>query len=145
MSYSLFHTILFKSSDLNSNLIWVLDQFNIDANDFIQWVLCLLLIQEPSSLMIQSVLKKYEPIHKAHINTFPSTGSLIGKMERLFILLMLSLHQYVTLGFVLTAKSITRYKKISDDPQFSEYYLIGTLLSSLLVIILFLCIFHNES
>lgn len=87
--------------------------------------------------------KKYEPIHKADINTFPSTGSFIGKMKRLFIVLMLSLHQYAALSFILTAKLITRYKKISEDPQFSEYYLIGTLLSSLLVIILFLCIFSQ--
>lgn len=62
-------------------------------------------------------------------------------MERLFILFMLSLHQYAVLGLILTAKSITRYKKISEDPQFSEYSLIGALLSSLFVIILFLCIF----
>ena len=143
MSYSLFHTVRLKSSELNSNLVWILEQFNIDTNSFIQWVLCLLLIQEPCSPMIQIVLKKCEPIHKADINTFPSTGSFIGKMERLFILFMLSLHQYATLGFILTAKSITRYKKISEDPQFSEYYLIGTLLSSLFVIILFLCIFSQ--
>lgn len=143
MSYSLFHAVRLKSSELNSNLVWILEQFNIDANSFIQWVLCLLLIQEPCSSMIQIVLKKYEPIHKADINTFPSTGSFIGKMECLFILLMLSLHQYAVLGLILTAKSITRYKKISEDPQFSEYYLIGTLLSSLFVIILFLCIFSQ--
>lgn len=66
------------------------------------------------------------------------TGSFIGKKERLFVLLMFSLHQYTALGFILTAKSITRYKKIS------EYYLIGTLLSSLFVIILFLCIFSSQ-
>lgn len=141
MGYALLRTILFKSSDLNSNLVWILDQFNIDAYAFVQWILCVLLILELCSHMIQVILKKYEPIHKADINTFPSTGSLIGKMERLFILFMLSLHQYATLGFILTAKSITRYKKISEDPQFSEYYLIGTLLRSLFVIILFLCIF----
>lgn len=52
MSYSLLHTVRLKSSELNSNLVWILEQFNIDANSFIQWVLCLLLIQEPYSSMI---------------------------------------------------------------------------------------------
>lgn len=52
MSYSLFHTVRLKSIKLNSNLVWILEQFNIDANSFIQWVLSLLLIQEPYSSMI---------------------------------------------------------------------------------------------
>ena len=81
MSYSLFHTVRLKSSELNSNLVWILDQFNIDAYAFVQWILCVLLILELCSHMIQAILKKYEPIHKADINTFPSTGSLIGKMD----------------------------------------------------------------
>lgn len=55
MGYSLFRTIFFKSSDLNSNLVWILEQFNIDANSFIQWILCVLLIQEHCSLMIQTI------------------------------------------------------------------------------------------
>lgn len=58
MGYALLHTILFKSSDFNSNFVWILDQFNIDAYVFIQWVLCVLLILEPCSHMIQAILKK---------------------------------------------------------------------------------------
>lgn len=46
-------------------------------------------------------------------------------MERLFILFMLSLHQYATLGLILTAKSITRYKKISEIHNSQNIILLG--------------------
>lgn len=64
MGYSLFRTVFFKSSDLNSNLVWILELFNIDANSFVQWILCILLIQEPCSLMIQTILKSMNPFIK---------------------------------------------------------------------------------
>jgi hypothetical protein len=38
------------------------------------------------------------------------------------------------IGFVLTAKSIARFKEF-DDREFAEYYLIGTLASMLLAVI----------
>ena len=45
------------------------------------------------------------------------------------MLIFLSLGQYSALGLVLTAKSIARYDKITKDPDFAEYYLLGTLMS----------------
>lgn len=65
---------------------------------------------------------------------------MIGVLERCIILLMLSVGQYAAIGFVLTAKSIARYNKIGEDARFSEYYLLGTLLSTLLVIGMYLII-----
>lgn len=41
--------------------------------------------------------------------------------------------QYAAIGFVLAAKSVARYDRISKDQVFAEYYLLGTLLSTLLV------------
>ena len=61
-------------------------------------------------------------------------------LERIFILLMLTINEYSSIGLVITAKSVVRYKKISEDPIFSEYYLLGTLLSTIIVIIAFLMI-----
>lgn len=37
-------------------------------------------------------------------------------------------------GLVLTAKSIARYDKIAKEQDFAEYYLLGTLLSTLYAI-----------
>ena len=39
--------------------------------------------------------------------------------------------QYSAVGLVLTAKSIARYDRISKDQSFAEYYLLGTLLSTI--------------
>lgn len=51
------------------------------------------------------------------------------------MLIFLSKDQYAAIGFVLTAKSIARYDKITKDEKFAEYYLLGTLVSTLCVII----------
>lgn len=51
------------------------------------------------------------------------------------------LGQYSAIGFVLTAKSIARYNKIVEEAEFAECYLLGTLLSTMLVIATYLLIF----
>ena len=58
-----------------------------------------------------------------------NAGAIIGDMERLLSALFLMLGQYAAIGLVFTAKSIARYKKISEDKEFAEYYLMGTLFS----------------
>lgn len=62
------------------------------------------------------------------------TGRLIGIVERLLIMLLAVAGQYGAIGFVLAAKSIARFKKL-DDQQFAEYYLLGTLLSALIALL----------
>ncbi len=70
-----------------------------------------------------------------------SAGAFIGTLERLLIVVFLSVGQYAAIGLVLTAKSIARYQKIVEDKEFAEYYLLGTLLSVFLVIVVFLMLF----
>lgn len=55
-------------------------------------------------------------------------------LERVIVLLLLSAGQYAAIGFVLTAKSVARYNRISEDARFAEYYLLGTLLSTAMVL-----------
>ena len=47
------------------------------------------------------------------------------------------MQQFSAIGLVLTAKSVARYNKIAEDKDFAEYYLLGTLLSTVLVIVMF--------
>lgn len=35
----------------------------------------------------------------------------------------------------MAAKSIARYRQLEDDPEFAEYYLIGTLTSSAIAVV----------
>jgi hypothetical protein len=60
-------------------------------------------------------------------------GRLVGVLERLLIFGLALGGHYGAIGFVLTAKSIVRFKEL-ENRQFAEYYLVGTLLSSLIAL-----------
>ncbi len=114
----------------------------LDFKLILNWLLAIMIIIKPVSLTIEKVLIQYQPITAdEEEDGHPGAGSLIGILERLIILIMISQNQYAAIGFVLTSKSIARYNKIIENPQFSEYYLLGTLLSILLVIITYTIIF----
>ncbi len=57
-----------------------------------------------------------------------NAGSVIGKLERIIMATLLLCGQYSVMGFVLTAKSIARFKQL-EEKNFAEKYLIGTLTS----------------
>src|SRR5690625_846088 len=119
-------------------------QLQLNTEAILSWVLILLIIYKPSSISIRIVLDHFEPKHKKEEDEgITNAGALIGIFERFIILMMLNAGQLTAIGFVLTAKSVARYNKISEDPQFAEYYLLGTLLSSLLIIVSYTLIFHG--
>lgn len=120
---------------------YILNKLQVDVLSILSWILILLIIIQPFSITIKKVLYRYRPINNEEKEGHPNAGALIGILERCIILLLLSAGQYSAIGFVLTAKSIARYNKIADDPKFSEYYLLGTLLSAMLVIVTYLLIF----
>jgi len=62
------------------------------------------------------------------------TGRVIGLLERFLIAILVITGQYVAIGFVIAAKSLTRFDKISNDPDFAEKYLIGTMSSMIFAI-----------
>lgn len=53
----------------------------------------------------------------------------------LLMVIFIAIEQYSAVGLVLTAKSIARYDRISKDQIFAEYYLLGTLLSTLCAVV----------
>ena len=118
-----------------------INKYSIDLLNLISWLLIILIIIKPISTTIKIFLDKYKPSMKSEISGVNNAGFLIGVMERIFILLMLFIKRYSTIGLVLTAKSIVRYNKIIEEPEFSEYYLLGTLMSTILVIITFFLVF----
>ena len=125
-----------------SGLENILLQLQLNSELILSWILVLLVIYKPSSISIRIILDHFEPKHKKEEDEgISNAGALIGIFERLIILLMIYAGQLPAIGFVLTAKSVARYNKISEDPQFAEYYLLGTLLSSLFIMISFYLIF----
>jgi len=130
---------------------YVQNCFQIDVVNIISWILMVLVIIRPCSVTIRNILNNFRPGNDeeksqetgadSEKESQRSAGAVIGILERCIILLLLSVGQYSAIGFVLTAKSIARYNKIAEDPAFSEYYLLGTLLSVMLVIVSYLIIF----
>ncbi|MGC9384608.1 MAG: DUF3307 domain-containing protein [Kosmotogaceae bacterium] len=61
------------------------------------------------------------------------TGKVIGIFERIIVLTLFITNNIPSIAFVIAAKSLARFKNLSDK-DFAEYYLIGTLASVLLAI-----------
>lgn len=108
----------------------------IPFEDFLSWSLMFLLIWKPANITIKHLLCLNRPSE----DDGKKAGGFIGLLERLLILLFLSINQYSAIGLVLTAKSIARYDEISKDKDFAEYYLLGTLLSTFIVISVYLIV-----
>ena len=93
------------------------------------------IIFEPASVFIRklftSISSKTYP--KENLEELKA-GNIIGKLERIIIAILLLNNQFGVIGFVLTAKSIARFKQM-EDKNFAEKYLIGTLTSFLIVLV----------
>ncbi len=128
---------------------WVHSFFHvvgIPASPVLLWTLALLMIYKPVNSTIKKLIASRKPQENGGSEGRRRydeirVGGFIGLLERLTILVFLSLGQYSAIGLVLTAKSIARYKKISEEQTFAEYYLLGTLLSTISVIVIYLLLF----
>jgi len=110
-----------------------------------------LLACKPANIVVKKVLEFYEVKTPPHNNnemkksisnsnngsehgTFHS-GSLIGSMERILIIVLVVLSQYEAIGFLIAAKSILRFSETSGSEK-SEYVVAGTFLSFAIALIL---------
>lgn len=66
-------------------------------------------------------------------------GFLIGILERLVIIVAVVTNMVNVIGFLVTAKSIARFKKFDDD-SFVEYFIIGSFMSIISAVIIGLLI-----
>lgn len=64
-----------------------------------------------------------------------SRGKLIGYIERLLVITLTLIGAYPSIAFIIAAKSIARFKQL-DDRNWAEYFLLGTLTSILLGLVL---------
>lgn len=114
---------------------------DISKAQTLAWILALLIIHKPANIMIQKLLMVYKPDNREDdFKKDSNAGRFIGTMERIIMLIFLSIGQYSAIGLVLTAKSIARYDRIAKEKDFAEYYLLGTLTSTLIVVIIALMV-----
>ncbi len=125
----------------------------------LRWALVLLAIWSPASVSFEELFRKFKPpriIHKTivqkseathvaessgPVETVEGAGHWIGIFERTITVLSISQGQYSALAVIIAAKSLARFKLISDDQRFAEYYLIGTLYSILFALLAYLVVF----
>lgn len=112
-----------------------------EFSSIVNMVIGILICGRPASILIKLVfstitntIDKENPKEKPKEN--PKVGSYIGILEREIIFFLGMMGQYGAIGFVLTAKSVARFKQL-EDQTFAEKYLVGTLLS---VVISIACI-----
>ena len=117
-----------------SNLYVKLQEYE-NFKTIILYISVFSIIFEPASVFIRklfiSISSKTYP--KENLEELKA-GNIIGKLERIIIAILLLNNQFGVIGFVLTAKSIARFKQM-ENRDFAEKYLIGTLTSFLIVLI----------
>jgi hypothetical protein len=64
----------------------------------------------------------------------PGQGEIIGYLERMLVMVSVIAGQWSVVGLVMAAKSIARFKEL-DSREFAEYYLVGTLTSLLVAVV----------
>ena len=117
------------------------DAFGLSETELLGWAAALLFIHKPANILIANILSGYKPDRKDDpdggktVREDRNAGRMIGTLERIIMVIFISIGQYSAVGLVLTAKSIARYDRISKDQAFAEYYLLGTLLSTICAVI----------
>lgn len=134
-------TITYFIRDIKPEILYsaeiknIFDVFNVSETVILRWGIKLTLIHKPANIFISNMLSEYRPDSKnCREPSDKNAGRFIGTLERIIMVILISINQYSAAGLVLTAKSIARYDKISKEQEFAEYYLLGTLLSTICAI-----------
>lgn len=122
---------------------------SISPSELLRLVIVFLIICKPANILIKEINSKDKIIldgpnyyktndqkqdKKTKEPEYVNAGKLIGILERILTVILVILNQYAAVGLIFAAKSLTRYDKITKEPSFAEYYLVGTLLSLLIAI-----------
>lgn len=116
----------FRASDMLFFFHWT-----VSSQD-IRFLCLFILLGKPCNVALKRFNQK--PEARGEEGSDYPAGAAIGVLERLLTAILFLLRAYSAIGVVLAAKTLTRYPRLQNDPDFCEYYLIGTLSSLLLAI-----------
>lgn len=105
----------------------------LSSEQLVRLLISAIVVCEPANQVVKFLTKKYRPKIIAKNDKY-GLGGKIGIVERLIILLLLSVNEYTAIGFIIAAKSLARFDQLKDK-EFAEYYIYGTLCSVLIVIL----------
>ena len=90
-------------------------------------------VKEKNQPKTESFTEEYHYI--TYSTPLRSRGKLIGYIERLLVIILTVIGAYPSIAFIIAAKSIARFKQL-DDRNWAEYFLLGTLSSIFLGLVL---------
>ena len=125
---------LTKNAELKQFLREVLWE-GCTLDQLLRYSLLFVMIMDPASVLVSKLSDVTSGQKNKTGQDKNHTGSLIGKLERLIIVLLVMYDGYGGVGLVLTAKSMARYKKL-EKQEFAEPYLVGTLSSTAIAMVL---------
>lgn len=114
---------------------WLTDlALTFPVEQILRYSLIFIIILDPASVFVKKLSIYVTGGTSGGHKKAPPVGSVIGKLERILTVILVLCNQIGAIGFVLTAKSLARYKQL-DDQSFAEKYLVGTLSSTTIAII----------
>jgi hypothetical protein len=125
----LFRNGLFENSIsgfLNKN-VFTGFKFNL-----ITAVTAFLLIVRPARFTVQYILDIFGISSEGKTEGYENSSLLIGYTERALALALVLAGQYSAISWLIAAKGLARFNE-TNDKKFSEYFIIGTLLSFICV------------
>lgn len=99
-------------------------------------IFTLLAVCRPCSIFIKLLFKKMgkSGVEDKQEQEEAGVGKIIGYFERIIVAILTLWDQYTAIAFVLTAKSIARFRLL-EEKNFAEHYLVGTLASTAIAIL----------
>ena len=126
---------------INSNKLYtsIWSSFS-EYSEVLYLTLLIIFIMVPASVIFKKIFKKFQP-NSEPSESIKGAGEIIGFLERILTAVFFIMGEFTAVGFIIAAKSIARYDKISKDVVFAEYYLIGTLYSILVTVAAFVLLY----
>ena len=106
----------------------------LSIHKLVRLVCLFLFLGKPANIVVRQIIAIVDTNEKSDLDR-DQKGRIIGILERYLAVILIIMGQYAAVGFAFTAKSVTRFDRISKDQDFAEQYLIGTMSSLLLATI----------
>lgn len=130
---------------LHIAVLWILAFYGTDstiseiAASFWIYVAGFVLVTNPTGIFTGMFLNALIP--SKNKKNKPDISAWIGILERILILIFILAGQFTAIGFLIAAKSIFRFNDTREDGKIqAEYFLLGTLISFTIAIIIGLVI-----
>jgi hypothetical protein len=111
----------------NGSDTWLSSMPHIGYVNIVSLAIGILVCIKPTNILIKLTLEKYKVGKSNSCEEIKNAGALIGNLERILAIIFVIIGQYESIGFIVAAKSLLRFK--DTDTAKTEYVLAGTFLS----------------